>query len=208
MSFQPACIVVAGPSGVGKSTLIARALEQLPDWMLSVSATTRPIRDGEVDGVNYHYYSREQFEAQVICGGFLEFAQVYGNYYGTPVSETQRAARSGRNMVFEVDSVGCLSIRALRPQYPLLAIVPPELEELRRRLEGRGTESAESLQLRLSNSVAELQRMRGFDFAIVNDDIELAASQLTQVMSLVGAGLTSVTPRIDGILEKAGGSKT
>ena len=207
MSFDPSCIVVAGPSGVGKSTLIARALQLLPDWMLSVSATTRPIRDGEVDGVNYHYFSREQFEAEVISGGFLEFAQVYGNYYGTPVSETIRAAQAGKHMVFEVDTVGCLSIRALRPQYPLVAIVPPELAELRRRLEGRGTESAESLQLRLSNSVAELQRMRGFDFAIVNDELELAAGQLTQLMALVGAGLTQVRPRIDGILEKAGGSK-
>lgn len=207
MSFQPACIVVAGPSGVGKSTLIARALAQLPDWMLSISATTRPIRDGEQDGVNYHYLTREQFEATVISGGFLEFAQVYGNYYGTPASEIERAASAQKNMVFEVDSVGCLSIRALRPQYPLVAIVPPELEVLRRRLEGRGTESAESLQLRLSNSVAELQRMLGFDFAIVNDNIELAAGQLGELMSLVGAGLTEVRPGIERILENAGGTK-
>jgi guanylate kinase len=198
--------VVAGPSGVGKSTLIARALAQLPDWMLSVSATTRPRRENETEGANYHYHSREQFEKLVIDGGLLEFAQVYGNYYGTPASEIERAAAARKNIVFEVDSVGCLSIRALRPQYPLVAIVPPELEVLRQRLEGRGTESAESLQLRLSNSVAELQRMLGFDFAIVNDDIELASGQLTSLMSLVGAGLTEVRPQIGRILEKAGGT--
>lgn len=207
MSHAPACIVVAGPSGVGKSTLIARALASLPDWMLSVSATTRPKREGEVDGVNYHYHSREQFERMVVEGGFLEFAQVYGNYYGTPVSEVQRAAEAGRNLVFEVDTVGCLSIRALRPHWPLVAIVPPELEELRRRLAGRGTESEESLQLRLSNSVAELQRMRGFDFVIVNDELERASAQLTELMSLVGAGMTEVTSKVDSLLEKAGGTK-
>ncbi|MCB1221136.1 MAG: guanylate kinase [Planctomycetales bacterium] len=206
MSFTPSCIVVAGPSGVGKSTLIARALAKLPEWMLSVSATTRAKRDGEVDGVNYHYHSREQFESQVVAGGFLEFAQVYGNYYGSPVSEIERAAQAGRNLVFEVDTVGCLSIRSLRPQWPLVAIVPPELAELRRRLEGRGTESAESLALRLANSVAELQRMRGFDFVIVNDDLERASGQLTELMSLVGAGLTSVSPTVDSLLEKAGGT--
>ncbi len=207
MSFEPACIVIAGPSGVGKSTLISRALASLPDWMLSVSATTRPIREGETDGLNYHYHSREDFERKVVEGGFLEFAQVYGNYYGTPVSEIRRAAMAGRNLVFEVDSVGCLSIRSLRPHWPLVAIVPPELEVLRRRLEGRGTESVESLQLRLSNSIAELQRMRGFDFVIVNDELEQAAAQLTGLMSLVGAGLTDVSRTVDRVIEKAGGAK-
>ncbi|MEZ5337234.1 MAG: guanylate kinase [bacterium] len=207
MSFSPACIVVAGPSGVGKSTLIARALAQLPDWMLSISATTRGMREGEQHGVNYYFFNHGEFEKAIVNGGFLEFAQVYGNYYGTPVVEEQRAAREGRNMVFEVDTVGCLSIRAMRPHWPLVAIVPPELEELRRRLEGRGTESAESLALRLGNSVAELQRMRGFDYVIVNDDLERATAQLVELMSLVGAGLTEVGPTIDSLLGKAGGTK-
>jgi len=207
MKFEPACLVVAGPSGVGKSTLIKAALAALPQWMLSVSATTRQIREGEVDGMNYHYLSRDQFEQQIVGGGFLEFAQVYGNYYGTPVSEIDRAREAGCHMVFEVDTVGCLSMRALRPHWPLVAIVPPELEVLRQRLEGRGTESAESLALRLSNSVAELQRMRGFDFVIVNDDLERASAQLTELMSLVGAGLTAVSPTVDSLLGKAGGTK-
>ena len=207
MSFAPACIVVAGPSGVGKSTLISRALASLPQWMLSISATTRRIRAGEQDGVNYHYLSHEAFSQRILNGGFLEYAEVYGNFYGTPVEEVQRAAEAGRNLVFEVDTVGCLSIRALRPQWPLVAIVPPEFSALRRRLEGRGTESAESLELRLANSYAELQRMSGFDYVIVNDDLEQAAARLTELMSLVGAGLTDVRPTIERLLEKVGGTQ-
>jgi guanylate kinase len=194
------CLVVAGPSGVGKSTLINTALQHNPRWMFSVSATTRLKREGEVDGREYHFLTQEEFERRVTAGDFLEYAGVYGKQYGTLKSELDRAGDAGKHLLIEVDTVGCLSIRALRPDVPLLAILPPELTELKRRLRDRGTESASTLALRFGNIVAELQRMRGFDFVIVNDTIEQAAGRLLHLMEIIETGMLHVTESVDRLL--------
>jgi guanylate kinase len=193
-------LVIAGPSGVGKSTMINAALKQNTRWMFSVSATTRPIREGEVNGREYHFLTQEEFDRRVAAGEFLEYAGVYGKQYGTPRSEFYRARELGKNLLIEVDTVGCLSIRALRPELPLLAVVPPGLPELKRRLRDRGTESEVSLALRFSNIVAELQRMRGFDFVIVNDNVEHAVERLLSIMKVAEAGLMRVTESVDQLL--------
>lgn len=193
-------LVIAGPSGVGKSTLINAALKRNPRWLFSVSATTRAIREGEVDGREYHFLAQAEFDRRVAAGEFLEYAGVYGKQYGTLRSEFDRARSLGKHLVIEVDTIGCLSIRALRPEVPLLAILPPDLVELKRRLRDRGTESEQSLALRFSNIVAELQRMRGFDLVIVNDIVEQAVERLLALMELTEAGVLRVTDSVDRLL--------
>ena len=130
---------------------------------------------------------------------------MYGNWYGTPASELDRAARQRQNLLIEVDTVGCLSIRALRPEIPLVAILPPDLEELKRRLRSRGTEGGASLELRDAYAVADLQRMRGFDYVIVNEDLSTAQDQLAEIMSISEHGLGQVRERVDRLLRPAGG---
>ena len=126
--------------------------------MFSVSATTRPQRAGEVDGREYYFLSQAEFDGRSVSGGFLEYAGVYGKQYGTLRSELARAQDAGRHLLIEVDTVGCLSIRAVRPDIPLLAVLPPSLAELKRRLRERGTESEESLRRCASaDIVAELR---------------------------------------------------
>jgi guanylate kinase len=195
------CLVVAGPSGVGKSTLINAALARNPRWLFSISATTRLRREGEVDGREYYFISQEEFDRRVAAGEFLEYAGVYGKQYGTLKSELDRARAEGKHLLIEVDTLGCLSIRALRPDIPLLALLPPDLAELKRRLRDRGTESEQSLTVRFSNIVAELQRMRGFDFVIVNDSLERATGRLLGLMEIVEAGMLGVTTSVDRLLE-------
>jgi guanylate kinase len=207
MTWMPACLVVAGPSGAGKTTLIQGALSRNPGWAFSVSATTREQRPTEVDGREYYFVNPDDFDARVLRGEFLEYAEVYGNYYGTPVGELERAAAEMKHLLIEVDTVGCLSIRALRPEIPLVAILPPSLAELRRRLAGRATEGQQSRQRRYANAVAELQRMRGFDFVIVNDEITTAQQQLLDLMSVIERGLIRVSGQVDALLEHVGGNE-
>ncbi len=207
MSFHSHCLVVAGPSGVGKSTLIHGALAQNPDWVFSVSATTRARREGETEGREYYFLERADFLERAAAGAFLEYAEVYGNLYGTPAAELKRAQESGKHLLIEVDTVGCLSIRSLRPEIPIAAIVPPGLDELKRRLRDRGTEDEASLSVRFANIYAELQRMRGFDYVITNDEIEPAVQRLLDLMRVVQAGTALVTPAIDALLEQHGGAQ-
>lgn len=206
MNAPNCCLVIAGPSGVGKSSVIHGVLEQNSAWALSVSATTRAIRPGEEDGREYHFLSETEFQRQISTGMFLEYAAVYGNYYGTPAAELARASAAGKNLLIEVDTIGCLSIRALRPELPLVAILPPDLAELKHRLRDRGTESEESLGIRFANIVAELQRMRAFDYAIVNDDLTEAQQRLLELMTISEQGLARVVDQVDRLLHQAGGT--
>ncbi len=204
MTFTPELLVVAGPSGVGKSTLIQGGLAQNPRWRFSVSATTRPIRPGEQDGREYHFVDLDKFTGMVVAGELLEYAEVYGNLYGTPRQEIARAAEARQHLLIEVDTVGCLSIRALLPTAPLVGVLPPSLSELRRRLADRGTEDASSLQRRFANAVAELQRLRGFNFAIINDDVAQATACLLDVMRIVEAGLCQPARQVDDVMAGGG----
>jgi guanylate kinase len=200
--FNLGVLVVAGPSGVGKSTIIREVLARNPEWTFSVSATTRALRATEVDGVDYYHVSRDRFQDLIENRGFLEYAFVFGNYYGTMRSEIDRAAAARRHLLIEIDTVGCFSIRAIRPDIPLVGIVPPSLEELHRRLFGRGTETPESLRERRGNVFAELQRMRGFDYVIVNDELESAVARMESIMRVIENGLHHVAESLDWILDR------
>ena len=176
MSRTPKLFVVSGPSGVGKGTLVSLVREQRPDLGLTVSATTRQPRPGEVDGVSYH------FDRRVEAGEFLEWANVHGNRYGTLASEVDRNLSAGKSVILEIDVQGALNVRKVFPDAVLVFIEPPSMEVLEQRLRGRETESEESLRLRLADAAGELELAPRYDERIVNDDLERATSELLRVL--------------------------
>jgi guanylate kinase len=174
--------VITGPSGVGKGTLISRLLERVPDLTLSISATTREPREGEEDGRDYHFLSAEEFEDRVEGKDFLEFATYSGNRYGTLRSEVERCLADGRSVVLEIEVQGAQQVRAAQPDSVQIFIAPPDPSHLRRRLEGRGTDSSEAIDTRLETAELELAVQGDFDYRVVNDDLGRAAAKLEEIV--------------------------
>jgi len=180
-------LVVSGPSGAGKSTVCRELLALEPLLHFSVSCTTRPPRPGEADGAAYYFISRAQFEARLAEDGFLEHAEVHGNYYGTPRSEVAPHIAAGRDVLLDVDVQGARNLRTrLAPATfgpPVFVfIAPPSLAELERRLRGRGTESEDTLQRRLGNARRELAAWREYDCLVVNDTVADAVARLRAIL--------------------------
>jgi guanylate kinase len=174
--------VITGPSGVGKGTLISRLLERVPNLTLSVSATTREPREGEVDGREYHFLSPEEFERRMDADDFLEFATYSGNRYGTLRSEVQRCVAAGHSVVLEIEVQGAQQVRAAMPESVQIFIAPPHPSHLRRRLEGRGTDSPDAIDSRLETAELELAVQGDFDHRVVNDDLDRAAAELEEIV--------------------------
>ncbi|MFO0104555.1 MAG: guanylate kinase, partial [Cyanobium sp.] len=166
--------VITGPSGVGKGTLVSRLLARHPRIWLSVSATTRAPRPGEVEGESYFFLSREHFERQVVAGGFLEWAEFAGNLYGTPREPVERQLAAGRPVLLEIELEGARQVRRSFPAGFQVMIQPPSLEELERRIRGRGTDAEAAIHRRLERSREELAAAGEFDASRVNGDLELA----------------------------------
>jgi guanylate kinase len=175
-------LVVTGPSGVGKGTLIQKLLERVPGLSLSVSATTRPPRPGEVNGRDYHFLKPEDFEKRLLRGEFLEHAVYAGNQYGTPRSEIDRA-RDG--LVLEIEVEGARQVRERLPEALQVFIAPPSPEALKERLLGRGTDSEEQMQRRLARAEEELAARDEFKHVIVNDDLEKAVAELERLAATI-----------------------
>ena len=182
MARKPHLFVVSGPSGVGKGTLVAELRQRVPSLGLTVSATTRSPREGEIDGVHYHFLSDEEFRSRVEAGDFLEWAHVHGHCYGTLKREVDRLFAEGRSVVLEIDVQGGLNVRKVWPGAVLVFIEPPSASELERRLRGRGTEDEASIELRLKNSAAEMAAAASYDERIVNDDLDRAVDELADLI--------------------------
>lgn len=170
--------VISGPAGAGKGTLVARVRGLRSNLGLSVSATTRSPRAGEVDGVSYHFLNRDEFMKRVDEGAFIEWAEVHGNCYGTLVSEVQDKLSSGSSLILEIDVQGALQIKERFPEAVLIFIKPPSLEALKERMIGRGSETPETLALRLKDAQYELDLAERYDEVIVNDDLDAATQDL------------------------------
>jgi guanylate kinase len=174
--------VITGPSGVGKGTLIGRLLERVPDLELSVSATTREPREGEVDGRDYHFLTPEEFDRGIEAEDFLEFATYSDNRYGTLRSEVSRRLGEGHSVVLEIEVQGARQVRAAMRESVQVFIAPPDPTSLRRRLESRGTDSLEAIDSRLEMAEQELAAQGEFAHSVVNDDLERAAEELEAIV--------------------------
>ena len=175
-------IVLTGPSGVGKGTLMRALLERHPELYYSVSATTRPPRKGEIDGKHYYFMSRSKFEQLVARGEFLEWAEFAGNYYGTPRESVLSQIRAGKSVVLEIELEGARQVRASFPSAKSIFILPPSIEELENRIRGRGQDPEEAIHRRLNRAKEEIMAASEFDVQIVNDDFEKALNAVESTM--------------------------
>lgn len=179
---MPKVFVITGPSGVGKGTLISRLLTRVPDLELSISATTRAPREGEVDGRDYHFLSDEEFDRRIAEEDFLEFATYSGHRYGTLRSEVRERLAAGRSVVLEIEVQGARQVRAAMRESVQVFIAPQDPAVLRERLEGRGTDSAEAIDSRLEVATQELAAREEFAYSVVNDDLSQAAAELEGIV--------------------------
>lgn len=175
--------VISSPSGAGKTTLCRRLIAEVPGVELSISATTRPARPGETDGVDYHFRSVEQFEKMIDKDEFLEWAKVFKNFYGTPRSEVEARLVAGMDVVFDVDWQGARALKTIRPgDVVSVFILPPSLSQLKQRLEGRPGADEKSVQSRLDGAGQDILRWGEYDYAIVNDDLDTAFAELRAIL--------------------------
>ena len=188
-------IVVSGPSGAGKSTLIKASLQAVPELAYSVSATTRKPRPGEEDGVDYIFLSRKEFERWIEEGRFLEWAEYSGNLYGTPEQKVEEFLEEGKSVILELELQGARQVHIKRPDAVMVFVRAPSLEETRRRLTGRATETEEALESRLATAVGEVAALDEFDHEVVNDDRERARNDIIEKMeSIVRGGKSAARP--------------
>jgi len=179
--------VISGPSGVGKGSLLKMLLDRYPEFLLSVSATTRKPRLGEIDGINYFFISKEKFQESVKKGEFLEWAQFADNYYGTFKSTVEKALLEGKNVALEIEVQGAMQIKEKMPDAVLIFISPPSLEELESRLTGRNTEDEEVIRKRLSIVESEFAKRHYFDYEVINDNLDHALEKLESIILAEGA---------------------
>jgi guanylate kinase len=175
-------IIISSPSGGGKGTLIREVLDIVPHVGYSVSLTTRAPRYGEEDRKHYHFVSKEEFEAYKEKGGFLEYAEVHGNMYGTSLEQIETMTKTGNDVILEIDVQGAASVLKKVPEAVSIFILPPSFEVLRARLIARGTELVDDLQLRLENSLSEVMQFSLFSYAIINDEIAAASNKIASII--------------------------
>ena len=176
-------IVVSGFSGAGKGTLMKRLVEEYDGYSLSISATTREPRPGEEDGREYFFLSREQFEKRIADHALIEHAEYCGNYYGTPKDYVERELAAGRDVILEIEIQGALKIKEQYPDALLLFVSTPDAAELRRRLSGRGTETAEVIRKRLGRAAKEAEGIEAYDYIVINDDLETCVRELHGIIA-------------------------
>ncbi len=176
-------IVLSGPSGTGKGTVCKALLNKRKDISLSVSCTTRTPRAGEIDGVSYFFKTQDEFKKLIEKDAFLEYADVFSNYYGTPKSFVDAEIGQGKDVLLEIDVQGALKVKAAYPQGVYIFLVPPSMEELENRIRSRGTETSEQIESRLGKASSEMKLMKEYDYRIVNDTVDDVVSRIEAIMA-------------------------
>ena len=183
MKHKGLLVVISGFSGAGKGTLMKKLLQDYEQYALSISMTTRAPREGEVDGREYFFATREQFEDKIKQGGFIEHAQYCGNYYGTPKDYVEQQMEAGRDVILEIEIQGAMKVKEQFPNAILLFVMPPSVAELHQRLVGRGTETEEVIMERLLRANEEAVGIEEYDYIIVNDDLDACVKELHELLT-------------------------
>lgn len=176
-------IVISGPSGAGKGTICKALLEKHPEIQISTSCTTRSSRVGEVEGINYYFITKEEFKRRIEDDDFIEYAEVYGNYYGTPKSNVEKMLEEGKDVILEIDIQGALKVKENFDDGTFIFILPPSMEELKQRIIKRGSETPESLMTRFKSAYQELNYISKYNYAVVNDTVETAVSKVEAIIA-------------------------
>lgn len=192
-------IVLSGPSGTGKSTVIAQLLEQRKDIHFSVSFTTRNPRAGEVDGVNYNFVDHAEFERMIAADELLEFAQYVGNYYGTSLKVIRDHLEQGIDVLLDIEVQGAAKVREKCPEAVSIFIIPPSMEELAKRLHQRATDAEDVIQNRLQQAQREYQEIPNYDYLVVNDDVETAAGEIISILTAESCKVKNRIHLIEGV---------
>lgn len=195
--------IISGPSGSGKDTILKEVLEKCTDVFFSISSITRDMRDGEVEGEKYHFISRAEFEDGLANGAFLEYNKYLENYYGTPKAPVDEHISKGEDVIIEVDVNGAASIRSKLPDAISVFVMPPSFEVLKKRLSGRGTETKEQIEGRLSAALSEIVRAVEYDYIVINDDLNEAVSDFLTIMRAEKLTLNQQKNIINEVLENA-----
>ena len=174
--------VISGPSGAGKGTIVSELMKRDDRLALSISCTTRYQREGEIDGVHYYFIDKERFQAMIEEGDFLEYAQVFDNFYGTPMSKVEEKRSAGYDVILEIDVQGALQVKKKAEDAKLIFILPPSFEVLRKRLTGRNTETPEQVEKRLAKAEKEMSLKDRYDYTVVNDDLDTAVEEVYDII--------------------------
>lgn len=193
-------VVISGPSGAGKGTVCGHVKKHLPELKVSVSETTRAPREGEIDGVSYTFVSKAVFEDRIGQAHYLEYAQVYENYYGTPKESVEKLRNQGYDVILEIDTQGAANVRNNCDDGIFIFILPPSVDELKRRLSGRGTETEEQMTLRLSSAVDEMRKAPEYDYIVINDESLEAAREVEAIMAAEHARSKRLAPIVEEII--------
>ncbi len=175
-------LVISGPSGTGKGTICKELFEDMENIVFSVSMTTRKPREGEVDGRNYYFVSRENFQRKISEDGFLEYAEVFDNYYGTPKKAVMDQLSLGHDVILEIDIQGAMQVKEAYPEAISIFVLPPSMEELEKRIKSRGTENEDCLNLRLNEAINEMNFAKKYDYTVVNDDLKEAVNRVKGII--------------------------
>ncbi|WDF83675.1 guanylate kinase [Lacticaseibacillus pabuli] len=205
MTERGMLIVLSGPSGVGKGTVRQAMMNSgYRDFKYSVSMTTRKMRPGEVDGVDYYFRTKDQFEQEIANGGMLEYAQYVDNYYGTPLKYVNQTLDSGRDVLLEIEVKGAMQVRAKCPDAVFIFLTPPDIPELKHRLVGRGTDDETTIMKRVRKAADELKMMSNYDYAVVNDKVPLAVERIEEIIKSEHLRVARVMDRYMAMLADTG----
>ena len=193
--------IVSAPSGTGKTTLVERLVERVPNLKLSRSYTSRPAREGEVDGVDYNFISRDRFTAMIDGNAFLEWADVFGNLYGTGADDTERSLAGGQDLVLVIDVQGARQVRSRRIDQTAIFVLPPSFEVLEGRLRGRSKDDERAIRQRLDVASREVARFSDYDYVIVNDELDHAVDRLRAIVTAERARLAAMRGEAEAIIQ-------